>query len=273
MPLILVPTPIGNLEDITLRALRVLREADVIACEDTRTTSVLLRHYGIRKPTVSYHAHNERNRSAQLMERLREGQTIALVSDAGTPGLSDPGLTVLLDAIEEGLPADVLPGPTALIPALLLSGLPPHPFFFFGFPPEKQGERRTLLEQLKSLPYTLAFYISPHKAARQISDLIDILGDRDAALVRELSKIHQETLKSPLSALSGRLDAGIKGELCLIVRGAPEDTAFDWQSKALALAAQGRPAREIIEELSPYAAKNQIKSLLFKQRAPEEPES
>ena len=146
MPLTLVPTPIGNLEDITLRALRVLREADIIACEDTRTSGVLLRHYNIQKPLTSFHVHNENDKLPALLEKLREGAKIAVISDAGTPGISDPGWILLRRAMDEGLEVDVLPGPSAVIPAVLMSGLRPQPFMFMGFPPEKHGERVKFFE-------------------------------------------------------------------------------------------------------------------------------
>lgn len=209
----LVPTPIGNLEDITLRALRVLDEADLIACEDTRTSGVLLKRHAIVRPLVSLHDHNERDRSPQLLRALQEGKRVALISDAGTPGLSDPGYLLLKTALEAGIEVDVLPGPSALLPALLLSGLVPHPFVFYGFPPEKLGQRKKLFTSLCLQPYTMVFYVSPHKAERQIEEMRAIWGDRQGALVREISKIYQEAIRGTLSDILRRLAAGLKGEM------------------------------------------------------------
>lgn len=254
MPLILVPTPIGNLEDITLRALRALRSADVIACEDTRTTGILLNRYSIKRPLVSYHDHNEHIRSESLLKRLQNGETVALVSDAGTPALSDPGYVVLKEAIESGIEIDALPGPSAVIPALLMSSLPPYPFFFYGFPPEKEGQRLKLFEELKTLPYTLCFYLSPHKGARHVADIISVLGDRRAALVREISKIYQEAFRASLSEIKQRIEDGVKGELVLVISGQPpeppEDIEREWRSLIEELVKNGETGRDIIERVT-----------------------
>ncbi|MCL2147380.1 MAG: 16S rRNA (cytidine(1402)-2'-O)-methyltransferase [Synergistaceae bacterium] len=271
MPLILVPTPIGNLEDITLRALRVLRKADIIACEDTRTTFVLLKRYNIKKQLVSYHAHNERERGADLLNKLLEGKVIALVSDAGTPGISDPGYTILKLALENNIEIDALPGPNAILPALLLSGLPPYPFLFLGFPPEKKGERRELLSQLSSLPYTLCFYISPHKAAAHINDMIEIFGDRRASLVREISKIYQEASVSTLGEIRDRLCDGVKGELVLVVSGydrnnSPDTGADDWKLLIPEMLKNGMSVRDITEKILQEVKgvnKNEIKDVVL----------
>ena len=273
MPLILVPTPIGNLEDITLRALRALRGADIIACEDTRTTSVLLKRYNIKKRLVSYHAHNERASGKNLLDRLLEGKAIALVSDAGTPGISDPGYTILKLALENNIEIDALPGANALLPALLLSGLPPYPFLFQGFPPEKKGERRELFSQLSSLPYTLCFYISPHKGAKHLNDMVEIFGDRRASLVREISKIYQEASLATLSAIRDRLDEGVKGELVLVVSGydkyCSKDTeADDWKRQIPEMLENGMSVRDItdqmLQKLKKYGiGKNEIKDAVL----------
>ncbi|MCL1941726.1 MAG: 16S rRNA (cytidine(1402)-2'-O)-methyltransferase [Synergistaceae bacterium] len=267
MPLILVPTPIGNLEDITLRALRALRGADMIACEDTRTTSVLLKRYNIKKRLVSYHAHNERGRSENLIAFLREGKTIALVSDAGTPGISDPGYTILKLALENDIEIDVLPGANAILPALLLSGLPPYPFSFHGFPPEKEGQRREFFSELSSLPDTLCFYISPHKGARHLGDMLEIFGDRRASLVREISKIYQESFRATLSEIRGRLEGSVKGELVLVVAGNDKDRANsegsdDWKSMIPEMLEDGLSLRDITEKILREVkgvSKNEIK--------------
>jgi len=271
MPLTLVPTPIGNLEDITLRALRVLRNADLIACEDTRTSSVLLRRYHIAAPLVPFHLHNERECLPRLMEALREGKSVAVVSDAGTPGVSDPGWILLRSALDEGIEADVLPGPSALLPALLLSGLTPHPFLFLGFPPEKPGARGELFQSLRGVPWTLCFYISPHKAERQIAEMAEVWGDRRAALVREISKVYQESIRSSLSGLLSRLEQGLKGEMVLVVEGhVPGDEGEDaWKAEADALHAGGATVRSAVETIVARhpVAKNAVKAYLLSLRS------
>jgi 16S rRNA (cytidine1402-2'-O)-methyltransferase len=278
MPLILVPTPIGNLEDITLRALRILRKADIIACEDTRITSILLKKYNIKSRLVSYHAHNEHERGKSLLDKLLEGKTIALVSDAGTPGISDPGYTILKLAIENNIEIDVLPGANALLPALLLSGLPPYPFLFHGFPPEKEGERRELFSQLLLMPYTLCFYISPHKGAKHLNDMIEILGDRSASLVREISKIYQETSLTKLSVIRDRLDEGVKGELVLVVSGYDKyinyinTGAEGWKSSIPEMLENGMSVRDItkiiLQKTKPFGvSKNEIKDAVLSEKA------
>ncbi len=264
--LTLVPTPIGNLEDVTLRALRVLKEADIIACEDTRTSSVFLRHYGITTPLISFHQHNEKDKESSLIQALRDGKNIAVISDAGTPGLSDPGWMLLKAALKEGLEADVLPGPSALLPALLLSGLPPHPFIFYGFPPEKPGQRKKLFSSLSDIPWTLAFYISPHKAERHVSDMLECLGDRNAALVREISKMFQESIRGTLSAIKDRLEHGVKGEMVLVVEGKIKSEAdTDWQTIADELIEAGETVRTAAETVAERCGvpKNTVKSYLL----------
>jgi 16S rRNA (cytidine1402-2'-O)-methyltransferase len=268
MPLTLVPTPIGNLEDMTLRAIRVLREADVIACEDTRTSGVLLRRYNISKPLVPLHLHNEKVSSERLMMALAEGKNVAVISDAGTPCISDPGYLLSRSAMDEGYDVDVLPGPSALLPAVILSGLPPHPFLFYGFPPEKPGQRKKLFESLLSLPCTLAFYVSPHKAVRQVSDMAEVWGDRRAALVREISKIHQEVVRGRFFEILERLAAGVKGEMVLVVEGREEGKAPDsWRDEALAMLKEGLSVKTIVNEMSGKfdAPKNAVKEFLLKQ--------
>ena len=272
MPLILIPTPIGNLGDITLRALEELKSADLIACEDTRHSGILLSHYGVKAPLMSYQKFNEQSRVAELLARLRRGEKVAVISDAGTPGMSDPGYIALKAAIDEGLPVDVLPGATAFVPAVLLSGLTPHPFSFIGFLPDQKGERTKALERLKSSPYTLVFYLSPHKAARQLEDFLDVLGDRPAALVREISKVYQEARRGTLSSILQGVADGVKGELVLVVAGAPEETATQsddvWQGEAASRRADGEPVKLIAEEISEkyHQPKNKIKSWLLERK-------
>ena len=262
MPLYIVPTPIGNLEDITLRALRILREADLIACEDTRTSGILLRHYEINRPLTSFHVHNENEKLNFLLDKLKLGQKIAVISDAGTPGVSDPGWILLKRAIDEGIEIDVLPGPSAVLPAVLMSGLNPQPFVFMGFPPEKPGEREKLFESIKNFPFTICFYMSPHKIERQISEIINILGDRNAALVREISKIFQEAIRGSLSEILSRLQEGIKGELVLIIEGYTQNNFNeDWRDEAKKIFANGASVKDVVSIISEKykISKNEIK--------------
>jgi 16S rRNA (cytidine1402-2'-O)-methyltransferase len=271
--LTIVPTPIGNLEDITLRALRALREADMIVCEDTRTSAVLLKRYNIpHKPLIALHLHNEKEQTERLLSELRNGKKIAVISDAGMPGVSDPGYLLLRDASDAGLDVDVLPGPSALLPALLLSGLPPEPFLFYGFPPEKPGSRKKLFASLALQPCAAVFYIAPHKAERQVSELLDLLGDRQAAIVREISKIYQETIKGSLSDIASRLAEGVKGEMVLVVAGCSEAETSEksaisetWQEEAKRLLSEGVSVKTIAIELSERrnAPKNAVKEFLL----------
>jgi 16S rRNA (cytidine1402-2'-O)-methyltransferase len=224
MPLYLVSTPIGNLEDITLRALRVLKEVDLIACEDTRHTRKLLDHFGIRKPTISYHEHNELARAEELAERLARGESVALVTDAGTPGISDPAYRIVTAAIERGVTVMPIPGATAMIAGLVASGLPTDAFLFAGFLPQKKSARRTRLEELKAERATLVCYEAPHRIRETLADALDILGDRDAAIARELTKLHEQFLRGPLSDLLARFEANApRGEMTLVIAGNRDD--------------------------------------------------
>ena len=271
MPLIVVPTPIGNLEDITLRSLRALRSADCIACEDTRRTRILCTRYALKKPLLSYHEHNERGRTEQILGYLQEGKTVALVSDAGTPGISDPGEVLLRQVIAQGLPLEILPGPTALIPGLLYSGLPSRPFLFAGFLSDKKSERRKELEKLEPLEATLIFYLSPHKAVAHLEDMETHLGNRPAALVREISKIHEEVLRFTLGELRARGEhTPFRGELVLVVEGKqlqalPEDL---WLEKMEELLSQELSPKDIVREISETygVPKNAIKNALFSRK-------
>ena len=224
--LYVVATPIGNLEDITLRALRVLREADLIACEDTRHTRKLLSHYQIDTPAVSYHEHNERERSAELVARMQRGSTIALVSDAGTPLVSDPGFRLVQEAIRQGIDVISLPGPSAFLTALAASGLPANDFLFAGFLPPKQTARRERLRRLAALPTTLIFYEAPHRIRQALADAHDLLGNRPCVLARELTKLHEEFLRGPLAEVKERVEAGpVKGEIVLLFGPPPAGEA------------------------------------------------
>ncbi len=217
--LYVVPTPIGNLEDITQRALRVLGEVDLIACEDTRHTRKLLNHYSIKTKTISYHEHNERERAAELGAMIEAGKSVALVSDAGTPAISDPGFRLVRLAVETGVPVVSLPGPSALITALAGSGLPTDEFFFGGFLPARSGARRTRLEELRSIPATLIFYEAPHRIVATLKDAHQILGEREAMIARELTKLHEEVARGRLSELAMRFSASesVRGEIVLII--------------------------------------------------------
>lgn len=218
--LYLVPTPVGNLEDITQRALRVLRDADLILAEDTRTSGILLKHFDIKNPMLSYHKFNEHRTVQGIVERLLAGQTIALVSDAGTPGISDPGFLLAREAIKEGIEVITLPGPTALIPALVSSGLPCDRFCFEGFLPQKKG-RQTRIEALRDEPRTMIFYESPHRIAKTLSQFIDVFGpDRQASVCREISKVHEESVRGTLQELLQHFTQNEpRGEFVIVVAG------------------------------------------------------
>ncbi|MGQ9896423.1 MAG: 16S rRNA (cytidine(1402)-2'-O)-methyltransferase [Acidobacteriota bacterium] len=234
MPLYVVPTPIGHMEDITYRAVRVLREADIIACEDTRRTRQLLHHYGISTPLLSYHEHNERRRTHELLERLRVGATVALVSDAGTPLISDPGGQLLRAAIDAGLPVSALPGACAATTALSAAGLSAEGFHFVGFLPPKPSARREALKTLTNELVTLVFYEAPHRLLAFLQDALTILGNRSAVVARELTKLHETYVRGFLDSLVEhfRTEAP-RGEIVVLIDGkkpAPlsplEDTAL-----------------------------------------------
>jgi len=217
--LYLIATPIGNLEDITQRAVRLLGEVDLIACEDTRHTKKLLNHYGINTKTVSYHEHNERERALELIERLKSGADVAVVSDAGTPGISDPGFRLARIAIDNDVHVVPVPGASALISALVASGLPTDEFFFGGFLSARSGARRTRLAELRLLPATLIFYEGPHRIAATLKDAKEILGERQAVVARELTKMHEEIARGSLSELAVRFSSAenARGEMVLII--------------------------------------------------------
>ena len=221
--LYLIPTPIGNLEDITLRALRLLKEVDIILAEDTRTSSKLLKHYDIHTPMQSYHLFNEHKVVDSWVQRIKGGTTIALITDAGTPAISDPGFLLTRACLTEGVDVECLPGATAFVPALVNSGLPNDRFTFEGFLPDKKG-RQTRLSQLTTETKTMIFYISPHKLLKTLTDFITTFGtDRPASLSRELTKLHEETQRGTLQQLLDYYkDKNTKGEIVLIVSGKSE---------------------------------------------------
>jgi 16S rRNA (cytidine1402-2'-O)-methyltransferase len=223
--LYIVATPIGNLDDITLRALRVLKEVDVVAAEDTRHTQVLLDHYGIQRPLTSYHEHNERTKAEDLVKRLLEGQDIALVSDAGTPAISDPGFRLVAQAVDAGIRIIPLPGASALTAVLSAAGLPTDRVAFEGFLPAKKKQRREKLQALRDEARTLVFYEAPHRLAEALDDTYQLLGDRKAVLAREVSKAHEEFLRGRISELIHALQRReTRGEFTLIVSGSTGET-------------------------------------------------
>lgn len=220
--LYVVATPIGNLSDTTARAVEVLKSVDAIAAEDTRRTRKLLSHFGIVTPLVAYHEHNEERASRRIVRRLTGGDDIALVSDAGTPLIADPGYRLVDQAVREGIEVVPIPGASAVVAAVSVAGLPPMPFYFAGFLPRRSAARRKKLEELAGLPATLVFYESPHRIASSLSDMARVLGDRDAAIARELTKVHEEILRGRLVALAEAGQArSWKGEIVVLVSGAP----------------------------------------------------
>jgi 16S rRNA (cytidine1402-2'-O)-methyltransferase len=214
-----VSTPIGNLGDLSPRAREALASADVVACEDTRHTGLLLSRLGIKARLVSLHEHNERARLPALLGALAEGQTVALVSDAGTPLVSDPGFLLVREAVARGAAVEAIPGPAALLAALVISGLPPLPFTFAGFPPQKSGKRRTFYARLAALEHTVVLYESPHRLAASLADAAATFGDRPAVVARELTKLHEEVRRGTLPDLAAAVahDEKLRGELVIVV--------------------------------------------------------
>jgi 16S rRNA (cytidine1402-2'-O)-methyltransferase len=237
--LYIIATPIGNLEDITYRAVRILGEADLIACEDTRQTHKLLDRYGIQKPTVSYHEHNEIERAPELAARMLAGATIALVSDAGMPLVSDPGYRLVRAALDNGVEVVPLPGPSAILAALAASGLPTDAFHFAGFLPSKTAQRAKLLESLREEPATLIFFEAPHRIDEALEAIAQVLGNRPVVVARELTKIHEEFLRGTAAEIRAALSAreAVKGEITILV------------GKATGPEPDARPVEEAVEEL------------------------
>jgi 16S rRNA (cytidine1402-2'-O)-methyltransferase len=237
--LYLVGTPIGNLEDITLRGLRILKEVDQIACEDTRHTQKLLTHYDIHKPLVSYHEHNELTRAPELIVSLEQGAKIALVSDAGTPLVSDPGHGLVILCMRHRIPVVPIPGPSALLASLSASGLPSEEFLFVGFLPARTGERRRALERLRIEDRTLILYEAPHRVTECVADAREIFGDRPACLAREVTKLHEEFLRGKLSEIAMSLDERpARGEITLLIGAADSPAARAHADSAQSLAAR-----------------------------------
>lgn len=224
--LYLVATPIGNLGDISIRALEVLREVDLIAAEDTRKTGRLLQHFEIQNTQMSFHEHNEHRAIERIISLLHEGKSVAIVTNAGTPGISDPGYIAVRRAVEEALPITMIPGPAGLIMAVVLSGLPVHSFTYRGFPPRKRGQRRSFLEVDADSPHTLIFYESPYRVAGLLEDALAVYGDRPAALANDLTKLYEAVERGSLTTLLARVQAyegKLKGEYILVIGGKPRD--------------------------------------------------
>jgi 16S rRNA (cytidine1402-2'-O)-methyltransferase len=250
-----VATPLGNLEDVTLRAVRVLREVALVACEDTRRTARLFQAHGIRTPTTSYFEHNERWKGERILQALREGRDIALVSDAGTPGISDPGYRLVRDARREGIPVVPVPGPNAAVAALSVSGLPTDRFLFAGFLPPRAAPRRRVLEALSAETATLVLHESPVRVLAALDALREVLGDREAFLCREATKLHEEYVSGRLSALREHLArrGAVKGEIVLVVAGAGEvgpRTLEPVEAHFARLTAEGRTRREAVKQVA-----------------------
>ena len=218
--LYIVPTPVGNMEDMTLRAIRILKEADVVLAEDTRTSGILLKHFDIHQQLLSHHKFNEHGTSASVVERLLAGQTVALISDAGTPGISDPGFFLVREAVRAGIEVQTLPGPTAFVPALVSSGLPCDRFVFEGFLPQKKG-RQSRIEALRDEPRTIVFYESPYRVLKLLQQLAEAFGpDRQASACREISKVHEESVRGTLQELIAHFtETEPRGEFVIVVAG------------------------------------------------------
>lgn len=222
--LYLVATPIGNLGDITLRALETLRQVDYVASEDTRKTGLLLKHFGIKKPQIAFHEHNEAQAGSRIIALLASGHTVAVVSNAGTPGVADPGYTLVRRAVEADLPVTAIPGPSALVAALVLANLPSHSFTFRGFPPRKSGKRRNFLAIDRESPHTLIFYESPHRLREFLADALAVYGDRPAALANELTKLFESVRRGRLSELIALIDENEpRGEYVVVIQGATDE--------------------------------------------------
>lgn len=223
--LYLVATPIGNLNDITLRALEILRQVDVIASEDTRKTGLLLKHFAIQKPQISFHEHNEQRAGARIEELLKQGQSVAVVSDAGTPGISDPGFTLVRRAIQAQIEFTMIPGPCAFVMALVLSGLPAHSFTFRGFPPRKTIGRRKFFQIDKESPHTLIYYESPYRLESCLRDAREVFGDRAAVIANDLTKMFEKVERGTLSTLLSSVEeTKPKGEYVIVIAGLEKDT-------------------------------------------------
>jgi 16S rRNA (cytidine1402-2'-O)-methyltransferase len=270
--LYVVATPIGNLEDITLRAVRILKEVDLIAAEDTRHTQILLKHYDIHTPLTSYHEHNERTKTQPLVERLVRGENVALLCDAGTPAISDPGYRLIVEATRAGVRAVPLPGASALAAVLSASGLPTDRFVFEGFLPAKKQERKTKLQALRNETRTLILYEAPHRLKESLVDMQEILGDREIVIGREVSKVHEEFLRGRMGEILERLaDREVRGEITVVVHGSTERTKVadaELQDEIERLVAEGMRVKEIAEIVGERhrLSKREIYQIAFQRR-------
>ena len=267
--LYIIATPIGNLEDITLRALRILKEVDIIAAEDTRQTLKLLNHYDISKHLISYHRHNEETKSNYLIEKLKEGQNIGLVSDAGTPGISDPGEEVIKKAIEEGIEVIPIPGACAMVNALICSGLNTKEFSFLGFLPLNKKSRKEKLEEISKATKTVILYEAPHKMKATLKDLKEYIGNRSIVLARELTKIHEEFIRKPIEELIEDID-NLKGEMILVIEAGEEAEVLTQEELTIEeqyrkYEKQGLTKNEIIKKIAKdrNVSKNEIYQLFI----------
>lgn len=224
--LYLIPTPIGNLDDITIRALNILKEVDLLLCEDTRETSKLLNNYNIRKKLIACHEFNQEKLKSYVVDELKKGLNIGLVTDQGTPIISDPGFIIVKEVIANGFNVISLPGATAFVPALVNSGINPAPFIFYGFLNSKSSKQRKELELLKKYPYTMIFYEAPHRLKNTLTNMLEIFGDRNVCLEREISKLHEEVIRNKLSEIVKKSDE-LKGEFVIVVEGNHEEISFD----------------------------------------------
>ena len=271
--LYLVATPVGNLDDMTLRGVEVLKNVDVIGAEDTRHSRILTQHFGIETPLISYHEHNKITRGVELLERLKAGETVAVISDAGTPGISDPGADLAALCIKEGIPVHPVPGGNAVLSAVICSGLDCSRFVFFGFLPVKGRERREDLERLRKSEYTAVIYIPPHRLKEDLGDLAEVAGKRRAALCREMTKIHESFYYGTVDELCEEIkDIPIKGELALVLEGAGEAVGYDdspceeeLKTELFSLTDKGVPSKVAIELVSEKYGikKNSLKKLIM----------
>lgn len=248
--LFVVATPIGNLEDITLRALRVLKEAGLIAAEDTRHTKKLLAHFGIDTPLTSYHEHNEREKAGLITGKLLSGTDVALVSDAGTPGISDPGYRLIKLAIEKGIKVVPVPGASAIVSLVSVSGLPTDEFTFKGFLPVKEGEAKRLLLEMKGKAGTFVFYESPRRLARTLQLVLETCGDINVVVGRELTKLHEEIMRGPVSSILSGLPEDVKGEITLILRTEEGAEEFDYRKRLEELISSGAKLNDAVKAVA-----------------------
>jgi 16S rRNA (cytidine1402-2'-O)-methyltransferase len=270
--LYIVATPLGNLEDMTLRAIRVLKEASVIACEDTRRTVKLLNRYEIRTPMFIFHDYNKLRAGAVLMRRLKEGESVALVSDAGTPAISDPGYELVREAIAAGVPVEVVPGPSALISALVVSGLPTDHFAFEGFLPSRKEKRRKAIQDLAGETRTMIFYESPQRVGAFLAEAAEVLGERRACMVRELTKIHEEILRGTLAELAAEIArrGTVLGEVTLVVAGAQKTVEMSVEEIVrAALEDASGSSRDLAREISERTglSRKEVYAEILRQRA------